>query len=330
MTELERRLLPTMEEYMDPWSRYVDDTITVIHKDSVERALANLNSFNKNIKFTYELETDNKIAFLDVMLMRQQGEIETTVYRKPTSNDIYIHWQSVAPKSWCFSTLKSLILRAYKVCSSGIHRELEIEHLRKAFMNVNGYPAWAITKMIKAVDEGTRAPEGETTTRPAMLSVPYKGKEGEKLIHSLNKCLTSVTTDDKSMQVVYKGTKLGSQFKTKDKTKVEHIHNIVYKVQCPADNCGATYVGETGRRLAVRAMEHGHRDGRSYVSGHSRICGHQPVSLGDFRVLTNNIRGSLHKRRIVEALYIRELAPTLNKQGASVQLSLFDKAVCKR
>ena len=50
-----------------------------------------LNSFHENIKFTYELEQDNSISFLDVLITRENyGNMETGVYRKPTHTDVYL------------------------------------------------------------------------------------------------------------------------------------------------------------------------------------------------------------------------------------------------
>ena len=50
-----------------------------------------LNNFHDSIKFTYELEKDKKISFLDVLISRTEDEgIVTSVYRKPTNTDIYI------------------------------------------------------------------------------------------------------------------------------------------------------------------------------------------------------------------------------------------------
>ena len=51
---------------MKSWARYVDDTLCYIKTDSVDYVLKMLNDFHRNIQFTYEVETDSKIFFLDV------------------------------------------------------------------------------------------------------------------------------------------------------------------------------------------------------------------------------------------------------------------------
>ena len=59
-----------------------------------------------------------KISFLDVLLMRCNGKLETTIFCKETKNDIYLHWRSFAPMTWKKSTLRTLIRQAYAVCSN--------------------------------------------------------------------------------------------------------------------------------------------------------------------------------------------------------------------
>ena len=114
MLELERTLLPRLIEYMTLWKRYVDDTIATIKLTSIDHVLKILNTFHKNIKFTYELNINNKISFLDVLLIRKNDTLETTIYRKSTNNGVYLQWNSFAPKNWKRSTLRSNFVRAYK------------------------------------------------------------------------------------------------------------------------------------------------------------------------------------------------------------------------
>ena len=83
--------MPELEKFMKPWKRYVDDTITYIKPDFIKNVIDILNKFYQNVKFTYEVEHNGKISFLDVLLMRCNGKLETTVFRKETNNNIYLH-----------------------------------------------------------------------------------------------------------------------------------------------------------------------------------------------------------------------------------------------
>ena len=108
MVELENSTIPTLEDKIKLWKRFVDDTICFEKIDPINNILNKLNVYHENIKFTIELEKDDKIPFLDVMLIRTTGKIETTVYRKKTCTNLYMDWHSFAPNSWKWGTLKNI------------------------------------------------------------------------------------------------------------------------------------------------------------------------------------------------------------------------------
>ena len=119
MVELERTILPTLREHMRPWKRCVDDTISYIKEESIEHVLSKLNGYHDNIEFTYEIENDSKLPFLDVLVIRKDYEVETTVYRKSTNNDTYSSLAVVFPNnmemtdaaSISFKSLQSVLQR---------------------------------------------------------------------------------------------------------------------------------------------------------------------------------------------------------------------------
>ena len=81
MVELERNILPKLSQYMTSWKRYVDDTISYVKVDCIENVVNTSNSFHANISFTNEQECDGIISLLDILIMRKNYTIETTVYR---------------------------------------------------------------------------------------------------------------------------------------------------------------------------------------------------------------------------------------------------------
>jgi len=54
------------------WKRYVDYVLEVIKNGSVEKLAEFLNSLDAtgSMKFTYEVEQDGKLPFLDILLER--------------------------------------------------------------------------------------------------------------------------------------------------------------------------------------------------------------------------------------------------------------------
>ena len=90
MEVFEEKALATCPNACQPriWKRYVDDTFTIVHRDNVDGLLTHLNNQQPSIRFTMETEKNNSIAFLDTLIHREpNGQLTTTVYRKPTHTD---------------------------------------------------------------------------------------------------------------------------------------------------------------------------------------------------------------------------------------------------
>lgn len=95
MVHLERTLIFYLNEPMNPWKRYVDDTISVIKEASIAHILTVL--YNFHIELTYEVKKNGKRAFLDIFVITNNNTLEATVYRKKKHNGVYLHWKSFAP-----------------------------------------------------------------------------------------------------------------------------------------------------------------------------------------------------------------------------------------
>ena len=65
MIELERIVVPTLATHLRFWRRYVDDNICFVKTESIEYILSVVNNFHEKIQFTYEIEKDSKLSFLD-------------------------------------------------------------------------------------------------------------------------------------------------------------------------------------------------------------------------------------------------------------------------
>ena len=77
------------------YRRYVDDIFVLFKSsDHLKRFQSYLNSCHVSMSFTIETEQKNKISFLDVNVIREQGEFITSVYGKPTFSGVYTHFDS--------------------------------------------------------------------------------------------------------------------------------------------------------------------------------------------------------------------------------------------
>ena len=75
------------------WYRYVDDTITFIQENKIEEVIEILNNFHPSINFTYEMEKEGCITFLDVKLVRKtDGNFITEVHQGGSGKKLRNRW----------------------------------------------------------------------------------------------------------------------------------------------------------------------------------------------------------------------------------------------
>ena len=122
----------------------------------------------------------------------------------------------------------------------------------------------------------------------------------------------------KDIQVHFKGTNtlrtaLGNP---KDKDPKNNLTGIIYYYQCPQINCPNAYIGESGRSLGERVMEH--FKAPSPIHLHSTTTGH-PMDPEQFNIVHKEVYS--HSRTIKEAMLIYVQDPTLNRNLGKYQLS---------
>ena len=89
------------------------------------------------------------IPFLDVSIVRlNDNSLKCSVYRKPTANDRYLDFRSNNPVIHKTNTMKTLLKRAFTICSNEEEKEIEIKTVTQHLMN-NGYPKKLIKNQIR-------------------------------------------------------------------------------------------------------------------------------------------------------------------------------------
>ena len=127
------------------WVRFVDDTQVIQETEHSHQFLQHINSQDPNIQFTVEEPgTDGSIPFLNTKVKPGPNKtIHTTVYRKPTHKDQYLHWDSnhfITAKNSVYNTLAH---RAKVVSSTTDDLNKEMEHLNKTLKDCH-FPNWAL------------------------------------------------------------------------------------------------------------------------------------------------------------------------------------------
>ena len=159
--------LATCKQTIPLWLSYVDDTFTAVHKDEIDAFHNHLNEHNIDIQFTREIGEDGKLPFLDCLVSRNNNELQTTVYRKPTHTDRLLDESSYNPTSHKATTIKTLTRRAQLVCNTPDSLSDENKYLDRVF-NKNNYNADFIKRNTHRATDTTET--NRDSTSPHRLS----------------------------------------------------------------------------------------------------------------------------------------------------------------
>ena len=100
------------------WERFVDDIYSILKPMHLENLFHHINNLYQNIQFTIEEESHGKLAFLDTLLKRNNGEISVLVYRKPTHIGQYLHYSCPHQTSCKESIVSSLCNREHSIITN--------------------------------------------------------------------------------------------------------------------------------------------------------------------------------------------------------------------
>ena len=117
---------------------------------------------------------------------------------------------------------------------------------------------------------------------------------------------------------------MGSFFNIKDQTKLEHNKDLTYLVKCPEKTCSENYLEETARRINERVLEHAGKDKKLHMLRHTLQSGHPSVLLNEFKIHGKGFNNNRLKKKLSEALLIKQYWPTLNTQENSISLEHFN------
>jgi len=125
----------------------------LIKKGSVEKLTEFLNSLDatRSIKFTYEVEQDGKLPFLDILLERtDSGGLKLCTYRKPTHTGQYLNFSSHHPVEHKTSVVRTLLKEVsnWSVSQDKIQKDAHVEEALQAC----GYPPWSFSKVRRRME----------------------------------------------------------------------------------------------------------------------------------------------------------------------------------
>ena len=84
-----------------------------------------------NIKFTFQKQQDNQISFLDILIKNNSENFSITIFRKTTAIALFTNYLSFTPLTYKIGLVKTLIHRAFKICSNWCLFHDEVNNIKK-------------------------------------------------------------------------------------------------------------------------------------------------------------------------------------------------------
>lgn len=141
------------------------------------------NSFDPHIKFEQTTSTTS-IPFLDVqVIFKNNGELSTDLYKKPTDTHQYLNWTSCHPRHTKTSIPYSLALRLRRICSDNEFFEKRARELHNILLK-RGYK----NKLIKECIMKAR----RTSRQEELTSKPISSTDRVPLVITYNPALPNI------------------------------------------------------------------------------------------------------------------------------------------
>ena len=152
----------------------------ILNKDHINDFHTHLNSICSHIQFTIEKEHNFSLPFLDVLVKRnsRNGSItthsllSTTIYRKPTHTNRYLHYTSHHPKHQKLTVAKTLLSRVDTHITDNTQKHSEPQNIRST-LRLNGFPT-------RTTFLTSRQPRSQNTQYNHFTSIPYIQGTSEK------------------------------------------------------------------------------------------------------------------------------------------------------
>ena len=333
MCNLENSVLENMESPPELYGRYVDDIFVCVRDETHLKVLKSALEDASVLKFTYEI-SESQISFLDVTIEKSgDGTCSTSVHRKLTDEGHCLSARSECPERYKLSVIRAFVKRAIKNSSSWQHVHGELSRSRQILVN-NGYSNQIvdteINRQLDALHQGGDKVEGTTEKIKlfyrSQMNTAYKTEE--RAIRDL--ILTNVKPTDENKRIdliIYYNTSktanlvmVNNMFKKQTKHKTNrHLQrtNVIYQFSCPEEGCRLLnrdkYIGATTTSLSKRLTMHKQQGA---LNNHMNKEHNRDITRNVLVENTKIMCSSNDQRRlwVLEALYIREHSPHINKQ----------------
>lgn len=308
-------LMETHSKRIRVLKKYVDDLFLLLPKGKVNEILEIFNSVDDRIQFTFELEKDNRIPFLDMMVYRDDSEKKfyTNWYRKPVSSGRMLNYHSVHPMCQKISTALGLIDRVHRLSDDRF--KINNKSLLKDLLMRNDYPIRLINRLIDRYYQraNTTVSNVNISTQAnaeiKRFSLPYVPGVSQSIAKSITNVCDNVS-------VAYKNNNNVGKFFTKLKDPIPfcETRNVVYKVPCIDCNKKKCYIGTTGQTVHKRMNQHkndvNNKEPNRSALAHHALHNNHKFDFENVKILERE--SMYHKRMLLEELHIKSSRNCVN------------------
>ena len=247
------------------YTRYVDDIFLQIDREEQIIQLKEIFQQHSVLKFTHEMNIDNKLPFLDVIIDSNETQFKTNIYRKPTNFGTCMNGAGECTEKYKNSVIHNFLNRAYKVNQNWQDLHTEIQYIKQMLIN-NNYSNTLVDKQISKF-LNSKLNINSTEPKKSTIDVYYQNqmhgnyKLDERILKNIiSDNTTSTQPDNKINLVIYYKNKQSSSLIMKNNLSPPlppmHQTNLVYKFICPIQHCKAEYIGYTECTLSRRMVGH--------------------------------------------------------------------------
>ena len=182
MHRLEEDLFASRPLRPDLYLRYIDDIFLIWShgKESLVQLHEDINKIFPTINLTMEF-SEESITFLDTRVYLREGNLQTSLHRKPTDNSRLLHATSSHPHHVKDAIPYGQALRIHRICSNPEDRKKHLGELEQKLLQ-SGYRRKAIRKQFNRATTHDREEllirrQKESTDRVPFVTTYFPGAE---------------------------------------------------------------------------------------------------------------------------------------------------------
>jgi hypothetical protein len=229
------------------YTRYVDDILIIYDTRHISDNIIQkyINQIHKNLQLNPTHKDNGQINFLDPTIIRKNSKLEIDIYRKPTTTNTTINYDSNHPTEHKTAAYRHYITRMQSLLLTTKRQKTEWKTI-KTIAKSNNFPDKVITQL-KSQTQKRWDNETNTNKNKKWAVFTYCSPRIRKITNLFKH--TEVGIAFRSTNTIQQLTRPKPQNHIK-----EHNKSGIYALTC--NTCKLVYIGQTSRHLKQRYQEH--------------------------------------------------------------------------